>query len=89
MFVYSVNKNQATFYQVCGLLATVLLEEQSNPIVCTQEIVVSASEIPRDQTLARLNALLKKDTSEYDYKDRCNIEDVATEIQEMKFNCMF
>ena len=65
----------------------VLLGEAIKPdgtIVCTQEIEVSASKMSRDQTLARLNALFKKDASEFDYKYKCDIGDVATEVQQMK-----
>ena len=65
----------------------VLLGEATKPdgtIVCTQEIEVSASKITSDQTLTELNALFNKDTSEFEYKYKCNLDNVATEIQEMK-----
>ena len=34
--------------------------------------------------MARLNALFKKDASEFDYKYKCDIGDVATKVQQMK-----
>lgn len=66
----------------------VLLGEATKPdgtIVCTQETEVSASStIPKDQTLAQLNAILFEKPNNFEYRYKCNIEDIAAEIQEMK-----
>ena len=67
--------------------SVLLLGEATKPdgtIICTQEIEASSSKIPKDRTLAQLNAILFEKPSEFEFKYKCNINDVATEIQDMK-----